>query len=540
MDSRTRHSRMPFGDEGTCPTGNAISPLDSPLGVIDADGHIVFCNHSFAGLFGPADRGAALRERLSHGPYQIVAKGGRVFSMQATTLPAGWLVVGRDASAPTYPAENESTQIDAVTQLGDREELRKRLTALLAGPAAAIEPGAVLLVNLERFKLVNSSLGQAVGDKLLRLVADRLRSVLSERGFAARLGGDEFAIVEPGRQAQSAADLAERLNDLLGRSYLIDGHLLNIGINVGVALFPAHGTTFDSIMKSASLALHNAKMAGAGKYQFFSGVMEAAALARRSLEVDLRRALALRELMLVYHPQYNIAAQRITGFEALLRWHHPQRGLVSPAEFIPLAEEIGLIVPIGEWVIKTACHAAALWPEPLSIAVNVSPVQFRSPDLAAAILSSLDESGLETKRLELEITESTLLNDQKAALDLLHAMRGLGVRVAMDDFGTGYSSLSFLRSFPFDKIKIDQSFIRTKTEDPTDNAIVHAIATLGQSLGATTVAEGVETPRQLERVALADCTDIQGYLISKPITVDKIPDLLRESAIVSKTAAALA
>jgi EAL domain-containing protein (putative c-di-GMP-specific phosphodiesterase class I) len=261
--------------------------------------------------------------------------------------------------------------------------------------------------------------------------------------------------------------------------------------------------------------------------------------AHRSLELDFRRALALRELALVYQPQFNLTSKRITGFEALLRWHSPKRGLVSPADFIPLAEEIGLIVPIGEWVIRTACEEAVSWPQPLNVAVNVSAVQFGSPNLVSTILSALAQSGLDPRRLEVEITESVLLGDHRASLDTLLRVRELGVRVSMDDFGTGYSSLSYLRSFPFDKIKIDQSFVRGQSDDPSGMAIVRAIAGLGQSLGMATLAEGVETEEQLARVATDGCTDVQGYLISRPLPPERIGEFLqsyRETAPAAATA----
>jgi EAL domain-containing protein (putative c-di-GMP-specific phosphodiesterase class I) len=316
---------------------------------------------------------------------------------------------------------------------------------------------------------------------------------------------------------------------LLGRSYIIDGQLLTIGATIGIAMVPADGDTADQIKKNANLALLNARRAGPATYRFFAGALAEEMQARRALEVDLRRALALRELKLVYQPQYNLATKRITGFETLLRWHHPARGLVSPAHFIPLAEEIGLIVPIGEWVLRTACRDAARWSQPLKLAVNVSAIQFRSPELARVIQESLNDSGLAPERLELEITESTLLTDRDTALELLHKVRAMGVQIAMDDFGTGYSSLSYLRSFPFDKIKIDQSFVRGDPDDPSTDPIVRAIATLGESLGMTTIAEGVETEEQLARITADGCTDVQGYLISRPIAADQVEAFIAET-----------
>jgi predicted signal transduction protein with EAL and GGDEF domain len=367
-----------------------------------------------------------------------------------------------------------------------------------------------------------------VGDALLGVVAERIRSAIGHADVAARFGGDEFGIVQIGRpQPQSAAALAKRLVDLLGRSYIVEGHLLNVGASVGIALTPVDGRDTDQILKNADLALNRAKQRGQDRYRFFETAMDEQMQAHRGLELDFRRALALREFAIVYQPQLNLCSKRITGFEALLRWHNPKRGLVSPADFIPLAEEIGLIVPIGEWVIRTACSEAAGWPQPLSVAVNVSAVQFGSPNLVSTVLSALAESGLDPRRLELEITESVLLGDHRAALDVLLKVRELGVRVSMDDFGTGYSSLSYLRSFPFDKIKIDQSFVRGQSDDPSGMAIVRAIAGLGRSLGMTTLAEGVETEEQLARVAADGCTDVQGYLISRPLPPERIGEFLQ-------------
>jgi diguanylate cyclase (GGDEF)-like protein len=405
---------------------------------------------------------------------------------------------------------------------------RERLTALLATPDQAASAAAVLILDLDRFKAINDSLGASVGDALLGVVAERIRSAIGHADVAARFGGDEFGIVQIGRpQPQSAAALAKRLVDLLGRSYIVEGHLLNVGASVGIALTPADGRNTDQILKNADLALNRAKQRGQDSYRFFETAMDEQMQAHRGLELDFRRALALREFAIVYQPQLNLGSKRITGFEALLRWHNPKRGLVSPADFIPLAEEIGLIVPIGEWVIRTACSEAAGWPQPLSVAVNVSAVQFGSPNLVSTVLSALAESGLDPRRLELEITESVLVGDHRAALDVLLKVRELGVRVSMDDFGTGYSSLSYLRSFPFDKIKIDQSFVRGQSDDPSGMAIVRAIAGLGRSLGMTTLAEGVETEEQLARVAADGCTDVQGYLISRPLPPERIGEFLQ-------------
>jgi predicted signal transduction protein with EAL and GGDEF domain len=318
--------------------------------------------------------------------------------------------------------------------------------------------------------------------------------------------------------------------DLIGRTYMVEGHLLTIGASVGVAVAPGDGTTADILLKNADLALYRSKTDGRGTFRFFEPEMDARMQARRRLELDMRQALARREFLLHYQPQMNLENNRLTGCEALIRWRHPERGTVSPVDFIPLAEEIGLIVPIGEWVIRQACRDAAAWPAPLSVAVNVSPAQFKSERLVETILSALSTSGLPAKRLEVEITEGVLLQESEKTLQTLHRLRALGVRVSMDDFGTGYSSLSYLRSFPFDKIKIDRSFVKDLAAKPDGDAIIRAIAGLGKSLGMTTVAEGVETHDQMQRIRAEGCTDVQGYLISKPIPADDLLTLLGKQA----------
>jgi predicted signal transduction protein with EAL and GGDEF domain len=316
--------------------------------------------------------------------------------------------------------------------------------------------------------------------------------------------------------------LAARLVDLLSRTYLADGHVINTDVSVGVSVIPAGGEDCDKILNNADLALSHARQDGLGRFRLFETAMDAQREARRSLAVDLRRALALRELTLAYQPQFNLGSEHITGFEALLRWRHPKRGFVSPADFIPLAEEIGLIAPIGEWVLRKACREAANWPDSLRVAVNVSAVQFRNTNLCEQVEAALADSGLDPGRLELEITESVLIGDHASVLSALHRLQEMGVRISMDDFGTGYSSLSYLHSFPFDKIKIDQSFVRGAINEASSTAIIRAIAVLGRSLGMTTTAEGVETDAQLNRVREAGCIDVQGYLISRPMPPENI------------------
>ncbi|ONF45858.1 putative bifunctional diguanylate cyclase/phosphodiesterase, partial [Methylobacterium radiotolerans] len=373
------------------------------------------------------------------------------------------------------------------------------------------------------FKPVNDTLGHPIGDALLATVADRLRSTVQATDTVARIGGDEFVILQAGiRDAAGTQALARRVVDLIGRTYMVEGHLLTIGASVGVALAPADGTDADRLLKNADLALYRAKLDGRGTYRFFEPEMDARMQARRKLELDMRQALARREFQLHYQPQMQLASGTLIGCEALIRWRHPDRGLVSPLDFIPLAEEIGLIVPIGEWVVRQACRDAVTWPDPMSVAVNVSPAQFKSDRLVETIISALAGSGLPARRLEVEITEGVLLQENDRTLQTLHRLRELGVRVSMDDFGTGYSSLSYLRSFPFDKIKIDRSFVKDLTSKPDGEAIIRAIAGLGRSLGMTTVAEGVETSEQMQRIRFEGCTDVQGYLISKPVPAEDL------------------
>jgi len=342
----------------------------------------------------------------------------------------------------------------------------------------------------------------------------------------ARLGGDEFAVLQVASGAREAGELARRLVAAIGEPFEVEGHQLNVGTSIGIALSPQDSDDPDGLLRNADLALYRAKADGRGTHRFFEPAMNDRAQARRALELDLREALGRGEIELHYQPQVGLASGRIAGFEALARWRHPTRGMVSPADFIPLAEEIGLIAPIGEWVLRQACAQAATWPGEVKVAVNLSPAQFRSANLVGVVVGALAASGLPARRLELEITETVLLERSEANVATLHRLRALGVRVALDDFGTGYSSLGYLRSFPFDKIKIDRSFVKELTESSDCLAIVRAVAGLGASLGICTTAEGVETQEQLERVRAEGCTEAQGFLISKPGPAGDIAGLL--------------
>ncbi|MCJ2054218.1 putative bifunctional diguanylate cyclase/phosphodiesterase [Methylobacterium sp. J-070] len=479
---------------------------------------------------GPARRALLLALRRSLGQRQPAVFEFRRedHTVQAELRPVAgdrWVVTLEDVSTrkAIEARADAMARLDPLTGLPNRLLLRERLAEALARLRRNGEACALLLVDLDRFKPVNDTLGHPVGDALLEKVADRLRSTVRPTDTVARIGGDEFVILQAGiRDAAGTQALARRIVDLIGRTYMVEGHLLTIGASVGVALAPEDGTDADRLLKNADLALYRAKLDGRGTYRFFEPEMDARMQARRKLELDMRQALARREFQLHYQPQLQLESGRLIGCEALIRWKHPERGLVSPLDFIPLAEEIGLIVPIGEWVVRQACRDAMTWPAAMSVAVNVSPAQFKNDRLVETIISALATSGLPARRLEVEITEGVLLQENERTLQTLHRLRELGVRVSMDDFGTGYSSLSYLRSFPFDKIKIDRSFVKDLAGKPDGEAIIRAIAGLGKSLGMTTVAEGVETAEQMQRIRLEGCTDVQGYLISRPVPAEEL------------------
>jgi diguanylate cyclase (GGDEF)-like protein len=393
---------------------------------------------------------------------------------------------------------------------------RERMTTGLSWVATQGAEMAVLCLDLDNFKSVNDRLGHAIGDKLLRWVADRLKDCVGVTDTVARLGGDEFAVLQCGPQPQSAELLARKLVEIIGRPPPFDNQLVHSGVSVGIAVAPTDGLEAEQLMKCADLALYQAKAKGRGAYEFFRPEMEEEARARHFLETDLRGALEAGEFHLAYQPQIRLDSGELTGFEALLRWSSASRGNVSPAEFIPVAEETGLIVQLGEWVLRTACQTAAKWPDFVKIAVNLSPMQFRARGLVAMVTSALAAAGLDPRRLELEITENALLQEDETTIAILHQLRALGVGVSMDDFGVGYSSLGYLRKFPFDKIKIDRSFVGALGDNDESAAIVRTIANLGSNLGVETTAEGIETAEQLALVREAGCTEAQGYYFSRP------------------------
>jgi diguanylate cyclase (GGDEF)-like protein len=388
---------------------------------------------------------------------------------------------------------------------------------------------AVHSLDLDRFKDVNDTLGHPVGDALLQEVARRLQNGLRDGDLVARLGGDEFAIIQLNIQRpEDSGDLAQRLIKSIAAPYLIEGNHIVVGASVGVTIAPVDGRNAVQLLKNADLALYRAKSQGRGTFSFFEQEMDIRQQARLQLEKQLRGALENGEFEVYYQPLFNILANRICGFEALLRWHHPTRNMVPPDEFIPLAEETGLIVPIGDWVLRQACAEAAKWPASIKIAVNLSPVQFKSPGLQESVLGALAAAQLSPDRLELEITETVLLQKGEMTLATLHNLRALGIRIAMDDFGTGYSSLSYLRSFPFDKIKIDRSFVQNLSSGGDSSAIVRTITRLAMDLGMCTTAEGVENQTDLDFLRENDCTEIQGYLISPAVPSHAVEGLFKK------------
>jgi diguanylate cyclase (GGDEF)-like protein len=450
---------------------------------------------------------------------------GRVISIaHRSTSDGGWLITCEDVTEQRR-AESQiafMARHDALTKLPNRSLLSERIEQAIA-QAGRGSGFAVFCLDLDKFKQVNDTLGHPAGDELLCAVADRLRACVREIDTVARLGGDEFAIIQSCVQSSEDAEhLARRIVDCVGEPYELNGHRAVIGCSVGVSLAPGDGTTGESLLKNADVALYRAKTDGRGTWRFFEPAMDASLQRRRALELDLREAMAKHEFELFYQPFYDLRLNQISGFEALLRWRHPTRGLVSPDQFIPIAEEIGLIIPLGEWALCRACEQATMWPNEFKIAVNVSAAQFRGHGLVEVVASALAASNLPAHRLELEITESVLLANSAEILATLHELRVLGLHIALDDFGTGYSSLSYLRSFPFDKLKIDQSFVRDGTADNGSKLIVRAIINLGKSLGMRTIAEGVETDEQLNQMKAEGCNEAQGFLFSPPVPATEV------------------
>lgn len=424
---------------------------------------------------------------------------------------------------------------DVLTELPNRAMLCKRLELALQQCESRKAQFVVLFFDLDRFKDVNDTLGHAIGDKLLRQVAERARKCLCENDLIARLGGDEFAILMPVANAAIEAEtIARKINAAVAEPFHLDDHSVSIAASIGIAVAPGDGDDSGEILKNADLALYRSKASGGNTYCFFEPEMNRRMLARCEMERDLRKALAHNELELHYQPIVNLERGTIAGCEALLRWNHPTKGRIAPLDFIPLAEETGLIIPIGDWVLNQAAAEAATWPENVGVSVNLSVAQFKNADLVNSVVRALTRSGLAACRLELEVTESVMIGDSGAALTILNRLHAIGVRIALDDFGSGYSSLGYLRSFPFDKLKIDGSFVKKLGETDQSAIILRAIANLGSGLGMPTVAEGVETAEQLSCVRAEGCTEMQGYFFSPPCPASELRKLFDPAGALRK------
>ncbi|HKU05953.1 MAG TPA: EAL domain-containing protein [Bradyrhizobium sp.] len=536
----------------------AVNHMTQGLLLFDSSQRLVICNHRYIEMYGlSADvikPGCSFREVIAHrkatgsftGNFDhyiervlrdvgtrnamvIDTPDGR--SIQVVNEPladGGWVATHEDITERRRVEERIThlAHYDALTDLPNRTLFHEQIELELPHATAA-QQLALLYIDIDEFKSVNDSLGHLIGDELLKSVAQSLRSCARETDFIARLGGDEFAIVQTGvRSADDVIGLVERIYAALRAPYDCLGHQVTADASIGIALAPQDGSDFEQILKNADLAMYAAKAAGRRTWRFFEPVMDAQVRARRQLETELRQAIADGGFEVYYQPCLSLKDSAITGCEALVRWRHPERGLISPAEFIPIAEDTGLINQLGEWVLATACKEAAKWPDNIRLAVNVSPVQFKSGTLALKVIAALASSGLPATRLELEITEAVLIRDDDAALAILHQLREIGVRIALDDFGTGYSSLSYLKRFPFDKIKIDRCFVTDIAEPDGSAGIVRAVVNIAAERRMTTTAEGVETKEQQRILRELGCSEMQGYLFSAPKPADAIREML--------------
>ncbi len=485
------------------------------------------CPHGAADFI---ERRAHAAANSGNRPYFAIdeLQDGRIIALAHKPMASGgWVTIHQDVTEQKRIEKKiaHMAHHDELTDLPNRALLRERLNYHLQ--YARVSEIAVLCLDLDYFKNVNDTLGHPVGDALLCAVADRLRTCVDDADLVTRLGGDEFAIIQVGvSQPDSAVALARRIVEDLGRPFVAGGHEIIISTSIGIAPGPNHGTDPDELLKRADLALYRAKAGGRNGYAVFEADMEADMHERRALEIDLRKAISAGQLELYYQPVVELEHNRVSGFEALVRWNHPSRGFVPPATFIPLAEETGLIVALGKWVFQQACRDSAQWPDDVRLAVNLSPVQIHSKDIVTTIISAMAAADLAPQRLEIEITETSLLQDNGATLAVLHQLQSLGIRIAMDDFGTGYSSLSYLRTFPFDKIKIDQSFVRGLNRDAQCVAIVRAVAGLAAHLGMATTVEGIETDEQRELARAEGCTEGQGFLFGPARAASDVPRFL--------------
>jgi diguanylate cyclase (GGDEF)-like protein len=534
----------------------AINNMTQGLLLFDASERIVICNRRYIDMYSLSDQvvkpGCSLRELIQHrketGSFAgdvddycrslredlsrgeatelvIETTDGRTVRIVNKPLASGGWVATHEDITERKRAEERIAHLahyDALTDLPNRMMFRERLDEQLAWVHRGAKL-AVLYLDLDNFKTINDTLGHPVGDELLVTIAGRLRSCVRDTDLVARLGGDEFAVIQTGiEQPADVTTLVARIQEAIRQPLDFGGHHIISDTSIGIAMAPEDGDEADRLLKHTDLALYAAKANGRGTYQFFEAQMDARAKERRALEFDLREAIMCGGFEVHYQPIVETGGEVVAGYEALLRWLHPTRGMISPSEFIPLAEETGLINQLGEWVLTTACRDAAGWPRNLKIAVNVSPVQIKSPGLVLNIVRILAESGLHARRLELEMTETIFIEDDEATLTVLHNLRDLGVRIAMDDFGTGFSSLSYLHRFPFDKIKIDRCFIKNLPGDSGSEATIKAIIGIAKARNITTTAEGVETEEQKNILCALGCDQIQGFLISAARPVSEL------------------
>jgi diguanylate cyclase (GGDEF)-like protein len=530
---------------------SAMDAIVQGVALFDADMRLITCNRRYAEIYDlPAEvtqPGAASAEgifpRRRHAQFGDVSgerrteadgsvvtinelSDGRLILQRKKKLAdGGWVSTHEDVTARRRAEEKvrEMATTDILTGLSNRFAFRQRLDLRLAEVNRSLGAFAVFYLDLDRFKAVNDSLGHPLGDKLLKAVSERIVSVVRAEDTVARLGGDEFAIIQRVTNTlNDPARLADRLIAAVGEPYLIDDNAVAIGVSVGISLAPKDGVVADELIRAADVALYHAKAERRGGYTFFEKAMDEQVQGRRHMEDDLRTALAEGQFRLDFQPVVSAADRTVKSLEALLRWRHPVRGNVPPSDFIPLAEEVGLIAPIGEWVIREACRQAAKWPRHVKLAVNVSAAQFKSPALVPTIVDAIASSRIASSRLIVEVTESVMIGDTDQAIAVLHRIRDQKIMIAMDDFGTGYASLGYLRRFPFDEIKIDRSFVSELGKRDDSVVIVRAIISMAKALGVATVAEGVESEDQFACLKAEGCDEIQGYLISRPMPAEDV------------------
>ncbi len=559
-----RLTRWMANDEASSRAKLAMDQMPQGVCLFDKDNNLIVCNKRYIEIFDlPPQLGQPgtpfkkiLEHRIRSGlypssspevdmqqqmarvkgrePYTLVQElvDGRSISISFSPLTdGGWIGTIEDIS-DRLRVESQIVHMahhDLLTDLPNRGLLRERLQQLIDGNRQNDQRFALFMLDLDRFKEINDTMGHPAGDVLLQHVAGRLRSVIRETDTVARFGGDEFAVLQTQLISDVEAEsLARRITETISEPYDIDGQHFEIGASIGITISPKDGSEPDELFKNADLALYRAKQDGRGTYQFFEPGLDKLMRARRKLERDLRHAVVNEDFVLFYQPLVDLDTDEVCCFEALLRWRKQDGGIVTPDKFIPVAEETGLIVQMGEWVLRTACAEAVNWPENVQVAVNVSALQFKSKNFIPSVIGALELSGLSPERLELEVTESVILDDGNEALDMLTQLKELGVKLALDDFGTGFSSLTSLHRFPFNKIKIDKSFVNDlSSQDAKAVSIVRSVAGLGGGLGMSTTAEGVETQEQLEQVRSLGCTEIQGYYISRPKPADQVAEIIK-------------